>query len=58
MGGNGQQIMTVSLLTLLCLLRYVIRLQASDGRGGWATQDHVVIVRKRGDTAESAPCCR
>lgn len=40
------------------LRRYSIRAQASDGAGGWASNDFVLLVRKVGDTAARAPCCR
>ena len=38
--------------------RYIIRLEASDARGGWLSADFPVIVRKDNDTARLAPCCR
>ncbi|GAX85071.1 hypothetical protein CEUSTIGMA_g12491.t1 [Chlamydomonas eustigma] len=38
--------------------RYIIRLEATDGRGGLLSQDHIVLVRKDNDTARAAPCCR
>eukprot|EP00878_Enallax_costatus_P047024 GHUV01057383.1.p1 GENE.GHUV01057383.1~~GHUV01057383.1.p1 ORF type:complete len:500 (+),score=122.35 GHUV01057383.1:95-1594(+) len=38
--------------------RYIIRAQASDMMGGWASKDFDVLVRKAGDTHGRAPCCR
>ena len=38
--------------------RYIIRVEASDGRGGMFTLDLPVIVRKDNDTGRLAPCCR
>ena len=38
--------------------RWLVRAQASDGRGAVATRDHSVLVRKVGDTQRRAPCCR
>jgi hypothetical protein len=43
----------------LCLLRrYVVRVQAADDYGGWSSQGVVLLVRKAGDTASKAACCR
>ena len=38
--------------------RYIIRLEATDGRGGLLTHDFPIIMRKDNDTARAAPCCR
>jgi hypothetical protein len=38
--------------------RYIIRVQAADEAGGWASQDVAVIVRKAGDSSGRAACCR
>ena len=38
--------------------RYIIRLEASDARGGWLSTDFPIVVRKDNDTARLAPCCR
>lgn len=38
--------------------RYVIRARASDGRGHTAVTDTAVLVRRVGDTARRAACCR
>lgn len=45
-------------LTTSAFCRYTIRVQATDGAGGWASQDVTLLVRKVGDGTGAAACCR
>lgn len=38
--------------------RYIVRVEATDFKGGYLTSDMEVIVRKNGDVGRAAKCCR
>ncbi len=43
---------------VLHLRRYIVRVEACDGKSAPVVVDHAVLVRKQGDTQGKAPCCR